>query len=256
MYIDTAVAGYWRALALPYHETMEALQGDLYVRKATLEYEGSARYDEKLAVGIRCARIGRSSIVFDTAVFRGEQRLVLGELVYVFADPTTQTSQPVPPALREVLTAFEAGEPMASVEVGDWAQAQAAATALRHAVFASELGMDPALMVDAADASAQHAVARNRMGVPLASGRLLGAGPGLAQIGRMATAASVRSAGLGAQVLHSLLAAARQRGDREVVLHAQTSAIGFYARAGFVPEGEVFEEAGVQHQSMRRPLQP
>ena len=29
MYIDTAVAGYWRALALPYHDTMVALQGDL-----------------------------------------------------------------------------------------------------------------------------------------------------------------------------------------------------------------------------------
>jgi YbgC/YbaW family acyl-CoA thioester hydrolase len=254
MYIDTAVAGYWRALALPYHETMEALQGDLYVRKATLEYEGSARYDEQLAVGIRCARIGRSSIAFDAAVFRGEQRLVLGELVYVFADPATQTSQPVPAALRDILSAFEAGEAMARVDVSAWPEAQTAATALRHAVFAVELGMDPALMVDAADAKALHAVARNRMGVPLASGRLLSAGPALAQIGRMATAASVRGAGLGAQVLQGLLAAARQRGDRDVVLHAQTSAIGFYARAGFVPEGAVFEEAGVQHQAMRRPL--
>ena len=59
-YIDTAVAGYWRALAMPYHEVMELLQGDLYVRKATLEYEGSARYDDQLDVGVRCARIGNS----------------------------------------------------------------------------------------------------------------------------------------------------------------------------------------------------
>ena len=40
MYFDTAVAGYWRALALPYHETMAYLGGDFYVRKSTLEYEG------------------------------------------------------------------------------------------------------------------------------------------------------------------------------------------------------------------------
>ena len=72
MYFDTAMAAYWRAMALPYHETMQALEGDLYVRKATLEYLGSARYDDQLEVGIRCARIGNSSIVFEAAVFRGE----------------------------------------------------------------------------------------------------------------------------------------------------------------------------------------
>ena len=33
---------YWRALALPYPESMGHLQGDLYVRKATLGCEGSA----------------------------------------------------------------------------------------------------------------------------------------------------------------------------------------------------------------------
>src|SRR5688500_8942395 len=69
MYFDTAIAGYWRALALPYAESMEHLGGDLYVRKASVEYEGSARYDDVLDVGIRCARIGNSSLVFGAAVF-------------------------------------------------------------------------------------------------------------------------------------------------------------------------------------------
>ena len=101
MYFDTAVAGYWRALALPYAESMESLGGDLYVRKATIEYHGSARYDDRLDVGMRCARIGNSSIQFLGGVFRGDELLVEGELIYVFADPHTQTSRPVPPALRE-----------------------------------------------------------------------------------------------------------------------------------------------------------
>ena len=52
---------------MPYHDTMEQLQGDLYVRKATLEYLGSARYDEKLSVGIACKRIGNSSLLFAAA---------------------------------------------------------------------------------------------------------------------------------------------------------------------------------------------
>jgi predicted GNAT family N-acyltransferase len=37
-----------------------------------------------------------------------------------------------------------------------------------------------------------------------------------------------------------------------VVLHAQRSAMGFYVRAGFVPCGEPFEEAGIAHQAMVR----
>ena len=254
MYVDTAVAGYWRALALPYHDTMVQLQGDLYVRKATLEYEGSARYDDQLAVGIRCGRIGNSSLAFTTAVFRGEQRLVLGELVYVFADPETQTSRPVPAALRTVLSGFEAGESMVDVQLGNWGEQGGAAQAIRHAVFASEQGVTANLICDDADAGAVHALACNRFGVPLASGRLLPASAGVAQIGRMATAASVRGAGLGAAVLQALMNAARDRGDREVLVHAQTSAVGFYRRAGLAPHGSVFDEAGVLHQAMRRAL--
>ena len=254
MYFDTAVAGYWRALAMPYHDTMVHLQGDLYVRKATLEYEASARYDDQLAVGIRCGRIGNSSLVFSAAVFRGERRLVHGDLVYVFADPATQTSRPVPTALRDLFTSFEAGESMFKVRIGTWSEQGLAAQALRHEVFAAEQGIAAELMSDAADLTAVHALAYNRFGVPLATGRLLKAGPGVAKIGRMATAASVRGAGLGGGVLQALLGTARQRGDREVHLHAQTTAVDFYRRAGFLPHGAVFEEAGVQHQEMRRAL--
>jgi YbgC/YbaW family acyl-CoA thioester hydrolase len=67
MYFDTAITGYWRALALPYAQTLEHLGGDLFVRKATLEYDGSARLDDLLDVGIRCARVGNSSMTFDAA---------------------------------------------------------------------------------------------------------------------------------------------------------------------------------------------
>jgi YbgC/YbaW family acyl-CoA thioester hydrolase len=118
MYFDTAVAGYWRALALPYTETMEHLQGDLFVRKATVEYHGSAHYDDLLQVGLRCARVGRSSVVFEGGVFRGEDLLVSGELVYVFADAQRTGSREVPADLSEVFTGFEAGNNVLSVRPG------------------------------------------------------------------------------------------------------------------------------------------
>jgi YbgC/YbaW family acyl-CoA thioester hydrolase len=254
MYFDTAVAGYWRALALPYADSMSALGGDLYVRKAKLDYLGSARYDEQLHIGTRCAHIGNTSLRFSAAVFRGEQLLVHGELVYVFADVATQQSRPVPAPLRALLQGFEAGEAMLELRTGDWATLGADARQLRQAVFVDEQGIPADLVVDDADATALHAVARNRLGLPVASGRLLQPAPGLAQIGRMATLPTVRGAHLGAAVLQSLMDSARQRGDRAVMLQAQTTAVGFYERLGFVREGEVFEAAGVPHQTMRRAL--
>ena len=47
------------------------------------------------------------------------------------------------------------------------------------------------------------------------------------------------------------MAAAARRGDPEVMLHAQVSAVGFYERAGFQAHGERFEEAGIGHLAMR-----
>jgi YbgC/YbaW family acyl-CoA thioester hydrolase len=250
MYFDTAVAGYWRAMALPYQDTMAALAGDLYARKATLEYERSARYDEQLEVGIRCARIGKSSMLLQAAVFRGEIRLVHGELVYVFADPASQSARPVPQALRDVLMGFEAGEPMLEMRSGDWAALGTAARTIRDAVFIQEQGIPASLEHDAADADALHVVAFNRFGLALGTGRLLTVAPGVAKIGRMAVLASVRGAGIGGPLLDALVGAARARGDREVMLHAQASAVGFYRRAGFAPRGPAFEEAGIAHQEM------
>ena len=253
-YIDTAVAGYWRALAMPYEATMAQLGSDLFVRKATLEYEGSARYDEQLAVGVRCARVGNSSLSFSAAVFRGEQRLVLAELVYVHADPAAQASRPVPAALRDLFTAFEAGEPMTSVRLGGWQELGDEAHALRKAVFHDEQRIAANLMVDGADESAVHAVSRNRLGLAIASGRLLPARDGVSQIGRMATHAALRGTGHGRELLQALMQAARGRGDRAVRLNAQASAIGFYQRLGFEFEGAPFEEAGIPHQAMSKAL--
>jgi predicted GNAT family N-acyltransferase len=66
--------------------------------------------------------------------------------------------------------------------------------------------------------------------------------------------ASSRHAGVGRAVLDALLAAARERGDREAVLHAQRAAAPFYERAGFVRRGPEFDEAGIAHIEMLRVL--
>ena len=254
MYIDTAMSEYWRALALPYEASMHILGGEMYVKKATVEYHASAKLDDTLDVGMRCARIGNSSCLFEAAIFCGDRLLVTGELVYVFADPATQTSTPVPAALRAMLEGFEAGAEMVEVRTGDWNTLGRDAARLRTAVFVREQGIPADVEADALDASARHAVLYNRLGQPVATGRLLQQAPGVGRIGRMAVDRSVRGAQWGRVLLGALVEAARARGDTQVQLHAQCSAQGFYERAGFTVAGAPYEEAGLAHVLMTQAL--
>jgi predicted GNAT family N-acyltransferase len=76
----------------------------------------------------------------------------------------------------------------------------------------------------------------------------------VARIGRMAVKKQMRGSDLGRRVLHALMDAAAHRGDKEVILHAQCSAEGFYKRSGFEPHGAIFEDAGIAHIEMVRHL--
>ncbi len=252
MYLDTAMSDYWRALALPYEAAMLALGGDVYVKKASVEYHGSAHYDDVLDVGLRCQRIGTSSLTFQGAIYAGDTLLVTGELIYVFADPLTQKSKPVPAALRQTMEQFEAGHTMTRMEVNTWTALESAASSLRELVFVKEQDISTEIVWDALDEDAVHAVSFNTMGLPIATGRLLQTAPGMGRIGRMAVRRELRGARLGGDVLHTLVQASQKRGDREVSLHAQCSAENFYLRHGFVARGPTFEEAGIRHIDMVR----
>ena len=254
MYFDTAMADYWRALAIPYEDTMHQLGGDLYVKKASLEYHASAQYDDRLDVGLRCQRIGNSSIQFVGGIFCGDQLLITGELLYVYANPNTKTSMPVPQVLRETMLGFEEGQTVTTLETGHWSNLKDKAQPVRTQVFVQEQGIDAKDEWDSADADAVHAVVTNRFGHPLGTARLLKKSPGVAQIGRMAVVRVMRGSGLGGQLLNALVDIAEARGDKEVRLHAQTSAQAFYAREGFVPMGEPFDEVGIAHIEMRKGL--
>jgi predicted GNAT family N-acyltransferase len=203
---------------------------------------------------MRCARIGNSSMVFEGEIRCGDKLLVSGELVYVFADPKTQTSRPVPQALRDTLSAFEAGEPMVQVELGNWAKLQTPSTQLRNDVFLQEQGIAATVVFDGADETAVHAVAMNRLGRVVGAGRMVQSEPGVGRIGRMAVDRSVRCSKVGLMVLNALLDAGRARGDREVMLHAQISAEAFYLKRGFAIRGDYFREAGITHIEMVLPL--
>lgn len=108
-YFDVGITEYWRAIGLPYPGGLAGTGGDLFVVKSLINYHGSAVYDDLLDIGVKVARIGNSSIVFEIGIHRNDELLISGEVVYVFADPHTRKPQRVPALLRDAVERFEAG---------------------------------------------------------------------------------------------------------------------------------------------------
>lgn len=130
---------------------------------------------------------------------------------------------------------------------------RAAAYAVRHRVFVDEQGVAPELERDQADATAVHVIAF-LAGEVVGAGRFVDAGDGTARVGRMAVLPDARGRGVGAAMLRVLEAAAVERGLREVTLHAQLSALGFWQRRDYMAYGGEFDEAGIRHVAMRHSL--
>ena len=138
---------------------------------------------------------------------------------------------------------------MPRIEVLDWEAARTEAGRIRMIVFVEEQRVPAEIEMDDQDAASLHALAYVD-GKAVGTGRLLPDG----HIGRMAVLKERRASGVGGAILARLVEEARRRGVKEVVLSAQTHALGFYRRHGFREQGEIFEEAGIAHQEMRRVL--
>lgn len=112
-YFDIAQAEYFRALGFTYPDAFVTPDCDFFIRKSGCEYFGSARYDDELAIGARVTRLGRSSLTMAFAVRRGGDTLAAGEIVYVFANPASRSTRPVPEGLRAAIIAYEPVDPNA-----------------------------------------------------------------------------------------------------------------------------------------------
>ena len=112
LYFDVAITEYWRAIGINYTDGIVKAYGtELYTFKATAEYHRSAEYDDFLDIHGRTARLGRSSMQFLLEVWRGDEHLVSGELIYVNADPASKKSAALPQLLREKIIGYERVQP-------------------------------------------------------------------------------------------------------------------------------------------------
>ena len=106
-YFDVAFTEYWRGTGLP-GVLQQAQEGrEMFARKATIEYLGSARFDDVLDIGVRCAGIGRSSIRFLLEIHAGGNHLISGELLYVYADTAVRKGVAIPDAWRAAIIRME-----------------------------------------------------------------------------------------------------------------------------------------------------
>ena len=133
-----------------------------------------------------------------------------------------------------------------SILLLNWSDALPLARVVRERVFVEEQGVPRDLEWDDWDERSDHAVALDVGSNAIGTARLLPDG----RVGRMAVLRHWRGQGVGAALLEALLRMAGERGVREVTLHAQKHAAGFYRRFGFNPRGDEFLEAGIPHQEM------
>jgi len=74
-------------------------------------------------------------------------------------------------------------------------------------------------------------------------------------IGRVVTAPSIRSRGIGRELMvHTLEHAEKKWPGQPIYLSAQAHLQGYYGRYGFEPVGAVYLEDGIPHIGMRRDL--
>ncbi|WLQ33304.1 GNAT family N-acetyltransferase [Streptomyces castrisilvae] len=142
-------------------------------------------------------------------------------------------------------------------------QDRAACFQLRKDVFVGEQNVPEEIEYDVHDADAVHVIAVAADGTALGTGRLLhgpaaaghtGGDPAVGSLGRLAVSKEARGLGVGAALVRAIEDAARDNGLAAVDLHAQTHALRFYERLGYVAYGPEFTDAGIPHRAMRRTI--
>jgi predicted GNAT family N-acyltransferase len=151
-----------------------------------------------------------------------------------------------------------AGQPLEIEVIRTWNQIQEAIR-IRYAVFIDEQGVPEEEELDEHDLprawgrTSVHVLGRlGAMRMPVVTARLLidGRPDEPAHVGRVAVTAWQRRQGHGRAVMRYLEDEARRRGFPGIILHAQLHAVPFYEALGYVADGPVFLEAGIEHRAM------
>lgn len=114
LYFDVALTEYWRDLGRTLPNLQDIFLIHTYVVKSTLDFHGSARFDDEIDICVRTTRLGSSSMKVGFEIHREQaggqtDHLISGESVYVFA-PESKAA-PLPVEIRALIQGYEKTTP-------------------------------------------------------------------------------------------------------------------------------------------------
>ncbi|MSP87052.1 MAG: GNAT family N-acetyltransferase [Methylotenera sp.] len=128
-----------------------------------------------------------------------------------------------------------------------WRLAKSQLREVRIEVFLEEQQVPLELEWDGLDEAAQHLLVMDDENKPIACVRLLTNG----SIGRMAVVKAWRGKGVGSALLNRAITQLSVQGVDTITLSAQSHAITFYEKAGFVVTSQPYLEANMLHVDMQ-----
>ena len=108
-YLEIGQAEYYRNLGFAIYTIPQSGYFDFAVVKSTQEFKAPAKVDEVIELHVRVSKIGNTSLTLNLEIYpEGSDRLLTSiETVYVGYDAATESSRPVPDAIRQLVTHFE-----------------------------------------------------------------------------------------------------------------------------------------------------
>ena len=108
-YLEIGQAEYYRNLGFAIYIIPQSGYFDFAVVKSTQEFKAPAKVDEIIELHVRVSNIGNTSLTLNLEIYpEGSDRLLTSvETVYVGYDAATETSRPIPDAIRQLVTHFE-----------------------------------------------------------------------------------------------------------------------------------------------------
>jgi predicted GNAT family N-acyltransferase len=122
---------------------------------------------------------------------------------------------------------------------------------VRGIVFIEEQGVDWEGEIDEFEAESVHFLGECD-GQPVAAGRLRMMPDGTAKIERVAVRPAWRGQGFARGMVEAIMNEAGRRNAAKFKLHAQVYLEDFYASFGFLRQGGIFRECGIDHILMTR----
>jgi acyl-CoA thioester hydrolase len=108
-YLEIGQAEYYRNLGFAIYIIPQSGYFDFVVVKSTQEFKAPAKVDEIIELHVRVSNIGTTSLTLNLEIYaEGNDRLLTSiQTVYVGYDTATESTRPVPDAIRELVTHFE-----------------------------------------------------------------------------------------------------------------------------------------------------